>query len=111
MESNIQAVEKQVSMIQKGEQALSIIVDNVEHTENNSKQMQAIFAILMKNTEEALANIQKISDTIVRSAAATEEISASAEEQSATANEIANSSVELAELAASLEAEMNKFKV
>lgn len=108
MESNIHAVEKQVSMIQKGEQALSVIVDNVEHTENNTKKMQVIFATLMKNTEEVLANIQKISDIIVSSAASTEEISASAEEQSATVNEIANSSIELA---ANLEAEMNKFKV
>lgn len=111
MESNLRAVESQVNMVQKGGEALSVIVENVEQTERESRQMQAIFTRLKDYTQNVLHSIREISGIIEESAAVAEQMSATAQQQTAAVNEIANSSVELAGLATELQSEMNKFKL
>ncbi|MCX7921342.1 MAG: methyl-accepting chemotaxis protein [Clostridia bacterium] len=111
MQNNMGAVENQVDMIQKGGEALSVIVNNVERTEDDSKKIQDIFGSLKQFTDEVLHNIKEISNIIVESAASSEEVAASAQEQASTVNNIAGSAKDLAQLASKLKSEMNKFKI
>ena len=111
MESNLQAVEEQVDMIQAGGQALKTIVGQVEQTEASVGQIQSIFAGLLKNASEVLAAIKDITALVELSAAASEQAAASAEEQASTVEEVAATATALSELAERLQNEVARFKV
>ncbi|MGE8000927.1 methyl-accepting chemotaxis protein [Lysinibacillus sp. NPDC093190] len=110
MESNLLAVEEQVTIINKGGTALKEIVEKVEETEKGVEQMKAAFTHVNNNSLGVQQAIQDISRIIEDSAAATEEIAATSEEQYATVAEITQSSDELASIADKLQNEVNKFK-
>lgn len=110
MESNLLAVEEQVTIINKGGSALKEIVAKVVETEEGVEQMKAALTHVNDNSLNVQQAIQDISSIIEESAAATEEIAATSEEQSATVTEITNSSDELAVIADNLRNEVNKFQ-
>ncbi len=110
MESNLLAVEEQVTIINKGGTALKEIVEKVVETEKGVEQMKTAFTHVNDNSLGVQQAIQDISRIIEDSAAATEEIAATSEEQYATVAEITQNSDELATIADKLQNEVNKFK-
>lgn len=110
MESNLLAVEEQVTIINKGGSALKEIVEKVVATEEGVEQMKSAFSNVNTNSLNVQQAIQDISRIIEDSAAATEEIAATSEEQYATVAEITQSSDELATIADNLRTEVNKFQ-
>lgn len=111
MESNLNAVEEQVDIIKKGEEALDLIVRQAKETERGAKDSQEILQIINQHAQDVLSSIHEISGIIQQTAAATEQVSAAAEEQSATVEEISASSHELAKMAENLQEEIHKFKI
>lgn len=110
MESNLLAVEEQVTIINKGGTALKEIVAKVVETEEGVEQMKSAFTNVNVNSLNVQQAIHDISRIIEDSAAATEEIAATSEEQYATVAEITQSSDELAIIADNLRSEVNKFQ-
>ena len=110
MESNLLAVEEQVTIINKGGDALKEIVEKVVETEEGVEKMQTSFTHVKSNSLTVQQAIQDISSIIEDSAAATEEVAATSEEQYATVAEITENSDELATIADKLRNEVNKFK-
>ncbi|MFJ7734987.1 methyl-accepting chemotaxis protein [Lysinibacillus sp. NPDC097287] len=110
MESNLLAVEEQVTIINKGGSALKEIVAKVIETEEGVEQMKSAFTNVNVNSLNVQQAIHDISRIIEDSAAATEEIAATSEEQYATVAEITESSDELAMIADNLRTEVNKFQ-
>jgi len=110
MESNLLAVEEQVTIINKGGSALKEIVEKVVETEEGVEQMKVAFTHVNDNSLGVQQAIQDISRIIEDAAAATEEIAATSEEQYATVAEITHSSDELSSIADKLQNEVNKFK-
>ena len=110
MESNLLAVEEQVTIINKGGAALKEIVEKVVETEKGVEQMKMAFTHVNDNSLGVQQAIQDISRIIEDSAAATEEIAATSEEQYATVAEITQNSDELATISDKLQNEVNKFK-
>ncbi|WP_341302090.1 methyl-accepting chemotaxis protein [Lysinibacillus sp. FSL H8-0500] len=110
MESNLLAVEEQVTIINKGGSALKEIVEKVVETEEGVEQMKTAFTNVNNNSLGVQQAIQDISRIIEDSAAATEEIAATSEEQYATVAEITQNSDELSSIAGKLQHEVNKFK-
>jgi len=110
MESNLLAVEEQVTIINKGGTALKEIVEKVVETEKGVEQMKSAFSHVNDNSLGVQQAIQDISRIIEDAAAATEEIAATSEEQYATVAEITQNSDELATIADKLQNEVNKFK-
>lgn len=110
MESNLLAVEEQVTIINKGGSALKEIVEKVVETEEGVEQMKVAFTHVNDNSLGVQQAIQDISRIIEDAAAATEEIAATSEEQYATVAEITQSSDELSSIADKLQNEVNKFK-
>ncbi|MER2192179.1 MAG: methyl-accepting chemotaxis protein [Solibacillus sp.] len=111
MESNLLAVEEQVTIITKGGEALEEIVARVTQTEQGVTQMKNAFAQINDNSHEVQNAIHDISKIIEDAAAATEEVAATSEEQSATVEEITGNSNELANISNSLRLEVEKFQV
>ncbi|MER1985766.1 MAG: methyl-accepting chemotaxis protein [Solibacillus sp.] len=111
MESNLLAVEEQVTIITKGGEALEEIVTRVTQTEQGVTQMKNAFAQINDNSHEVQNAIHDISKIIEDAAAATEEVAATSEEQSATVEEITGNSNELANISNSLRLEVEKFQV
>lgn len=110
MESNLLAVEEQVTIINKGGAALKEIVEKVFETEQGVEQMKSAFTHVNTNSLNVQQAIHDISSVIEDSAAATEEVAATSEEQYATVTEITDSSDELAKIADNLRHEVNKFQ-
>lgn len=111
MEKNLQDVKNQLSMIQKGSQALDTIVENVEKTENDAKHLQVIFSDLRRTSDEVLESIKEITDIIEESASSAEEVAALAEESTSTVEEMINKSSTLSVIAERLQDDVNKFKI
>lgn len=109
MESNLLAVEEQVTIINKGGTALKEIVEKVVETEHGVEQMKSAFTHVNTNSLNVQQAIHDISTIIEDSAAATEEVAATSEEQYATITEITDRSDELAKIADDLQNEVNKF--
>lgn len=110
MESNLIAVEEQVSIINKGGAALTEIVEKVETTEKGVEQMKVALTNANNNSLRVQHEIHGISSIIEQSAAATEEVAATSEEQYATVAEMKANSEELAVVADHLRDEVNKFQ-
>ncbi|WP_051556497.1 methyl-accepting chemotaxis protein [Alkalihalobacterium bogoriense] len=105
------ALEKQVSLIQEGGEALKNIVEQVSKSENGAKKVESYFSSVEQKIKEVLESMEEVSSVIQQSSASTQEVSAAAEEQSATIEEVAFTASELADLAQSLQAEVDQFKV
>lgn len=111
MESNLMAVQGQVTIIQKGGESLKQIVQNVEETETSIQDLHQVLLKLEENANEVLESIKVVAAIIEDTAASAEEVAASAEEQSATVEEMSAGSLALAKLAEELQNEINRFKV
>lgn len=111
MESTLGAVENQVQIIQCGSQSLNTIVNRVEETEENMKQIKEIFDNLRKNASDVLQCIREVVVITEEAAAASQQVAASAEEQSSTVEEVAANANQLSNLAESLKREINRFKI
>ena len=110
MESNLLAVNEQVTIINKGGEALEEIVDKVVETETGVEHMKDSFSNVYKNSHNVQQAILEISSIIEQSAAATEEVAATSEEQYATVAEITESADDLANISDKLREEVSKFK-
>ena len=110
MESNLEAVQLQVNIIQEGGKALEEIVSNVVQSEIDAKHAQEIFANLKANADMVMKAIHGISSIISQSVASSQQVAASAEEQSSTVEEIASIASELASMSNELKTEVSKFK-
>ncbi|WP_419095815.1 methyl-accepting chemotaxis protein [Halalkalibacter suaedae] len=111
MESNLEAVKEQVSLIEKGGASIQKIVENVKETQNGIYDIKDIFGLIESSTVGVLGSIKSINEIIEASAASTEEAAASTEEQSSTIEEIAASSRDLAKLAQKLQEDLSSFKI
>ena len=110
MESNLLAVNEQVTIINKGGEALEEIVGKVVETETGVEHMKDSFSNVYKNSHNVQQAILEISSIIEQSAAATEEVAATSEEQYATVAEITESADDLANISDKLREEVSKFK-
>jgi methyl-accepting chemotaxis protein len=104
-------MKEQVSLINRGGNALKEIVEKVEKTEVDVHQIKETFEHVNMNSLQVQHSIQDISSIIEESAAATEEVSAASEEQYAMIEEITTSADELANIANQLRNEANKFQL
>lgn len=111
MENNLVAMKEQVSLITDGGTALQEIVEKVEYTERNVRQMKQVFEHVNDNSMRVQQSVSDISHIIENSAAATQQVAAASEEQFATIEEMTASSDELASIAEELSREANKFKI
>lgn len=111
MESNLDAVEQQVSIIQMGKDALSNIVNQVERTEISVKEMLQIFDQIASMMDGVLSATEMIASIIQQTAASSEDVSASAQDQLAAVDRMVEHSELLAKIANHLQEEVSKFKV
>lgn len=111
MESNLNAVEEQVMIINKGGEALEKIVERVSETEESVGQMKSAFEIVHGNSENVQHALHAITQLIENAVAATQQVAATTEEQHTTVEELSASSEELSRVAVTLEDEMRKFKL
>ncbi|BAU29844.1 methyl-accepting chemotaxis protein [Aneurinibacillus soli] len=111
MESNLDAVESQVSIIAEGGKALNMIVSKVEGTEKSVHAIHEIFLSLEKTSADVLRSIEDVASITEESAASSQQVAAAAQEQSATVEELAASATELSHLAEQLKEAVAVFKV
>ncbi|KZL90559.1 methyl-accepting chemotaxis protein [Clostridium magnum] len=111
MENNLSAFNKQVQLIKSGESGLFNAVENINKTEENSRQLENILNVIKNHIADTFVNIKKITDSINDSAKDSEQLSAASEEQLSIINELAKSAEDLSGLAENLEDEINKFKI
>lgn len=111
IENNLSSFDKQVELIRNGESGLLDVVENINKTEENSKQVQSILADIKKHIEYTFTNIKNITDAVNDCAKDSEQLSAASEEQLSIISELAKSAEDLSGLAENLEDEINKFKI
>ncbi len=111
MESNLETINFQVDSIQRGGEAIKVIVVNVAETSQGVEHMRQRLEVLGKYSEDVLQSMEQVAAIVEESASAAEEVAAASEEQSAAAEEIAANAGGLAEIAQDLQEEVQKFKV
>ncbi|MGC5326866.1 methyl-accepting chemotaxis protein [Brevibacillus sp. SYSU BS000544] len=111
MESNLEAIEKQVDIIKMGEESLARIVQQVDSTKQNTVEVQQNLHQLQEVSEQVLQSVNQITQIIEHSASATQEVAAAAEEQTATVEEIVASIEQLTDLSKTLQEQISKFKI
>jgi methyl-accepting chemotaxis protein len=111
MESNIEAVKKQESFIKKGEDALQNIVEKVDQTQLDTKQIQQILNELENESNRVLFALENISAVIEENTAVTEEVASSTSEQSLAVSDITKSVAFVESLSSDLKDKVEKFKL
>lgn len=111
MESNLEAISKQVVMINNGGQALKNIVQKVKYTEGRTKGIKEKFVLLQEKSDKVLEALEEISGTTVETAASSEEVAASAQQQSDSIEAIVSHIGKLYKLAENLNNHIEKFKI
>lgn len=111
IEDSLNAFNKQVKLIKNGESGLINAVENINKTEENSRQLENVLAVIKRHIEDAFINIKKITESVNDSAKDSEQLSVTSEEQLSVINELAKSVENLSGLAKDLEDEINKFKM
>lgn len=109
MESNLQAVNVQVNVIESGGAALKRIVTAIEQTEGDAQNIHTKLSSLVQTTEEIAKSTAEISKIIEEHASSSQQVASAAQQQSAIAQEMAAASVELENIAQSLRDEMFRF--
>ncbi|MCT4606267.1 MAG: methyl-accepting chemotaxis protein [Marinisporobacter sp.] len=110
MESNLEKVNIQVDIIKKGGEALTEIVERVEETEKDAKDIYEIFSHIQDITDHVFEDMEQISSIIEESSASAEQVAAATEEQSSSTEEMASQCTELTAIANRLKDEVHKFK-
>ncbi len=111
MENNLTSVEKQVHMMEQGGEALALIVDHVQQTEQDANHIQAIFTELHDESSHILEEIEGIASITEQSASGSQTIAASTEEQAQAMSAIYETAHAFRELAERLREEVCQFKV
>ncbi|MGD8192694.1 methyl-accepting chemotaxis protein [Brevibacillus ginsengisoli] len=111
MESNLDAVEQQVSIIRQGGEALTNIVSQVVRTEGSVKEMQQVFDQVSQMMDCVLTSVEMIASIIEQTVASSQEVSANAIEQTTSVERMVGNAASLAEMAKRLQMEVSKFKV
>lgn len=111
MESNLDAVNKQVDIIQQGGQSLAEIVGHVRQSEHNNKSIEVLLDNFSKHIHDILFATHEISSISEQSAAGSEEVAASAEELSASIQEVEKNAYKLADYSKQLQSQVEKFTI
>lgn len=111
MEQTLREVESQVQLIQSGGKSLEQIVENVVRTEEDTKNLQAIFLSITCDVQAVMQAITEISRVIEQTSSITEEVVASVEEQTKSIDKMVENSSQLSELSQKLKQQVSKFKV
>ncbi|MCP8969464.1 methyl-accepting chemotaxis protein [Ectobacillus ponti] len=111
MESNSEAVNLQVGVLERGGQALEEIVAVVERTEGETREVEQILLQTSQTSTAVRQSVEEIASVIEEAAAVAEEVAASAEEQSATIQGITENSVQLSHMAERLQERVRRFKI
>ncbi|WP_134703937.1 methyl-accepting chemotaxis protein [Ammoniphilus sp. YIM 78166] len=111
MENNLSSVKKQVQMMEQGGEALALIVDHVQQTEQDALHIQSIFTELHEESSHILEEIEGIASITEQSASGAQTIAASTEEQAQAMSAIYETAHAFRELAERLREEVCQFKV
>lgn len=111
MESNLETINFQVDSIQRGGEAIKVIVVNVAETSEGVEHMRQRLETLGTYSDDVLKSMEQVAAIVEESASAAEQVAAASEEQSAAAEEIAANAGGLADVAQDLQGEVQKFKV
>lgn len=111
MEYNLENFEKQVAVIQTSSLTLENIVETVSSTEGNVHELKNVFDRIYSNTKNIQAMIENISSIIEETSAGSEEVAASTDDLSSIIQEISQSIGSLAEIAVTLNKDIDVFKV
>ncbi|MFE8701455.1 methyl-accepting chemotaxis protein [Cytobacillus sp. FJAT-54145] len=111
METNLDAVKKQEGLIDKGEKALHIIVEKVEQTGLDTKQIEHIFTKIQEDSKNVLSAIEQVSAVIEENTAVTEEVASSSNEQSIAVSQIVENVHYVEQLSRELKTKVDKFKL
>ena len=110
MDTNIEEVEKQISIINDAGDSLSKMVEASNKTQKQIEEMKE-FAVSLDNIIDTLnSSVNSVSESVENNSASSEEVSALAEEQSATVEELSASADELEELAKNLNSLIAQFE-
>ena len=111
MDTNIEEVEKQISIINDAGDSLNKMVEASNKTQKQIEEMKE-FAVSLDNIIDSLnSSVSSVSEAVENNSASSEEVSALAEEQSATVEELSASADELEELAKNLNSLIAQFEV
>nr|WP_185806811.1 methyl-accepting chemotaxis protein [Bacillus sp. HMF5848] len=109
METNIDVVKRQASIVRKGGESVNEIVEVVKKNEASILDVKDILQKVDDNANGVMRAIQDIGQTIEEAAAAAEEVSASAEEQAASSSEMLKHSSDVNNLASTLSKKISQF--
>ncbi|MHB8061168.1 MAG: methyl-accepting chemotaxis protein, partial [Ruminiclostridium sp.] len=110
MNSNA-VVNEQILAVKDTEDLIKTVFVAREEVLTNIVSTEKSVENIIKSKEKVLESLENVSAVAEESAATTQEISASTEEQMISAEELANHAKELNDLAASLNRELDKFKI
>lgn len=111
MEGSLHLVENQVSSIQKGGEALNMIVEKVLQTEEDTKKMKEVFSELSHYNENVMTRIERITDLIEQTNTIAEEVAASTEEQAHSMETVAKDALAVEKISQELREQVSSFKV
>lgn len=111
MQISFESVVSQVKMIEESREALTMIVQKAEQTEQNAHRLNELFVAFESNLKSVQNKIKDIAGVMDQASASAEEVSASAEEQSAITAEISESASLLGNLSQHLNEQVNRFKL
>lgn len=111
MEFNLEAVKKQEGLIDKGEKALHLIVEKVEQTGLDTKEIQTIFTSIQEDSKNVLSAIEQVSGVIEENSAVTEEVASSSNGQAQAVAQIVENVNFVEQLSTELKKKVDKFKL
>ncbi|MDM8534883.1 methyl-accepting chemotaxis protein [Clostridiaceae bacterium HSG29] len=111
MDSNVENVNAQVKIIEKGNTALEKVSQVVDDTSINTKEVSKIFKTISKQNLELANDLEKINSSVQNSADANERVAAVVEEQYASIEEVSALAETLDSLADELYSSAKKFIV
>ena len=111
MDTNIEEVEKQISIINEAGDSLNQMVEASNKTKRQIEDMKEFSENLDSIIDTLNSSVNKVSESVENNSASSEEVSAIAEEQSATVEELSASADELEELAKNLNSLIDQFEV
>ena len=111
MDSNVENVNSQVRIIEKGNAALEKVSQVVTDTSINTKEVSKIFKTITEQNLELASDLDKINNSVQNSAEANERVAAVVEEQYASIEEVSALTETLDYLADELYSSSKKFIV
>lgn len=111
METNLEAVNKQVDIIQQGGQSLTEIVNQVRQSEHNMRDIESLLDNFKENISDILQATHEISSISEQSAAGSEEVAASAEQLSSSIDEVERNSYKLEDYSKQLQIHVERFTI